>query len=181
MHPWPDQPITEIGEARAVVSRIDCQLGQQPAEEYMAYGDVFVLHSGPLEGLQDLTPEQWLYRYPANKFAAIITEVDLTQDLEEVASSVAVRNIGWSYVLATGDGFDHAGALAAEAALAAETSRIRLTTNVTQIVLRNPGVLAHQAATVDHISNGRAIAGLGAGVRTAMEAPMVAIRVGIPR
>lgn len=50
------------------------------------------------------------------------------------------------------------------AALAAETSSIRLATNVTQIVLRNPAVLAHQAVTVDHISGGRLELGLGTGL-----------------
>lgn len=50
------------------------------------------------------------------------------------------------------------------AALAADTESIRLATCVTQIPLRNPGVLAHQAITVDHISGGRLELGLGTGV-----------------
>lgn len=50
------------------------------------------------------------------------------------------------------------------AALAAETSTVRLATCVTQIPLRNPGVLAHQAVTVDHISGGRVELGLGTGI-----------------
>src|SRR5207249_7573886 len=40
-------------------------------------------------------------------------------------------------------------------ALAAQTSRIRIGTLVTPVGLRNPAVLARQALTVDHISNGR--------------------------
>ena len=51
------------------------------------------------------------------------------------------------------------------AALAVETSSIRLSTNVSQIPLRNPGVLAHQAVTVDHISGGRVELGIGTGLR----------------
>ena len=50
------------------------------------------------------------------------------------------------------------------AALAAETTTIRLATNVVQIPLRNPGVLAHQAVTVDHISGGRVELGIGTGL-----------------
>ncbi|UCE29477.1 MAG: LLM class flavin-dependent oxidoreductase [Candidatus Bathyarchaeota archaeon] len=50
------------------------------------------------------------------------------------------------------------------ASLASCTSHIRIGTLVTSIPLRNPAVLARQALTVDHISNGRLELGLGAGV-----------------
>lgn len=49
-------------------------------------------------------------------------------------------------------------------ALASETTSIRLAPNVAQIPLRNPGVLAHQAVTLDHVSNGRIDLGLGTGL-----------------
>ena len=49
------------------------------------------------------------------------------------------------------------------AALANATSRIRLGTLVTSIALRDPAVLARQALTIDHISNGRLEIGIGAG------------------
>lgn len=49
------------------------------------------------------------------------------------------------------------------AALAARTGRIRLGTMVTTITYRNPAILAREALTVDHISNGRLELGIGAG------------------
>jgi alkanesulfonate monooxygenase SsuD/methylene tetrahydromethanopterin reductase-like flavin-dependent oxidoreductase (luciferase family) len=52
------------------------------------------------------------------------------------------------------------------AALAVETTRIRLGSYVTQIPFRNPALLARQALAVDHISNGRLELGLGTGVLT---------------
>jgi len=51
-------------------------------------------------------------------------------------------------------------------AIAAHTSRIRLAAYVAQIPLRNPALLAHQALTADHISNGRLELGLGLGLTT---------------
>ena len=49
------------------------------------------------------------------------------------------------------------------AAVAAITERVELGTLVTPPFFRNPGVFAKQLATIDHISGGRVIAGLGAG------------------
>ena len=47
-------------------------------------------------------------------------------------------------------------------ALATHTSTIRIGTLVTNIIYRNPAVLARQAQTLDHISNGRLELGIGA-------------------
>lgn len=48
-------------------------------------------------------------------------------------------------------------------ALAARVPRVRVGTLVTTITLRTPAVLARQALTVDHVSEGRLILGMGAG------------------
>lgn len=49
------------------------------------------------------------------------------------------------------------------AALASITRNARLGTLVSGVTHRNPAVLAKMAATLDHVSNGRAVLGLGAG------------------
>jgi F420-dependent oxidoreductase-like protein len=49
------------------------------------------------------------------------------------------------------------------AAVAAITERAGLGTLVTPPFFRNPAILAKQIATLDHVSNGRAMVGLGAG------------------
>jgi F420-dependent oxidoreductase-like protein len=49
------------------------------------------------------------------------------------------------------------------AALAAVTERIRLGTLVSPATFRHPSVLARNAVTVDHVSNGRVEVGMGAG------------------
>ncbi len=48
------------------------------------------------------------------------------------------------------------------AALATHTHTIRIGTLVTNIIYRNPAVIARQALTIDHISNGRLELGIGA-------------------
>ena len=49
------------------------------------------------------------------------------------------------------------------AAVAAITTKVELGTLVTPPFFRNAGVLAKQIATIDHVSNGRTIVGLGGG------------------
>ncbi len=61
------------------------------------------------------------------------------------------------------------------AALAAKTNRVRLGTLVASLTLRNPAILARQAMTIDHISNGRLELGIGAG-----RAPLDHSMTGIP-
>ena len=54
-------------------------------------------------------------------------------------------------------------ALAVLAYLAARTKRVKLITSVVVLLMRNPFALAKQAATIDQLSGGRLILGLGAG------------------
>ncbi len=53
--------------------------------------------------------------------------------------------------------------VAAIAAVATHTSRIRLGTSVTEPIRRHPAMLANEWLTLDHFSKGRAILGIGAG------------------
>lgn len=48
-------------------------------------------------------------------------------------------------------------------AAAAVTSRVRVGTLVSPTTVHHPAVLANRAATIDHVSNGRMVLGLGAG------------------
>jgi probable F420-dependent oxidoreductase len=48
-------------------------------------------------------------------------------------------------------------------AVAARTERVRILPTITPIGFRNPALLAKMLCTLDHVSNGRVIAGLGAG------------------
>ena len=66
----------------------------------------------------------------------------------------------------TGSGSPWLEAWTLLAAVARETHRLRLSTLVTQIPLRDPAMLAHQALTVDHVSEGRLELGLGVGLTT---------------
>jgi F420-dependent oxidoreductase-like protein len=63
------------------------------------------------------------------------------------------------------------------AAMASETSRIRLGCMVTANTFRHPGVLAKIATTVDHLSGGRLEFGLGAGWNE-YEHAMLGLRLG---
>ncbi len=54
-------------------------------------------------------------------------------------------------------------AIAAMAALAAETQKARIGCHVFCVTYRNPGLLANSIMTIDHVSNGRVELGIGAG------------------
>jgi alkanesulfonate monooxygenase SsuD/methylene tetrahydromethanopterin reductase-like flavin-dependent oxidoreductase (luciferase family) len=54
-------------------------------------------------------------------------------------------------------------------AIAARTNRIKIGTLVTNVSLRNPSLLAKMSSTLDNISNGRLIVGLGTGDKMSRE------------
>jgi alkanesulfonate monooxygenase SsuD/methylene tetrahydromethanopterin reductase-like flavin-dependent oxidoreductase (luciferase family) len=66
------------------------------------------------------------------------------------------------------------------AALATITTRVRLGPLVSPVTFRHPAVLAKMAATLDHISGGRVILGLGAGGRVDEHRPY-GLPFGTPR
>ena len=79
---------------------------------------------------------------------------------------VDIGGVADHFVDWTGSGSPWLEAWTLLAALARETTRLRLSTLVTQIPLRAPAMLAHQALTVDHVSGGRLELGLGVGLTT---------------
>jgi phthiodiolone/phenolphthiodiolone dimycocerosates ketoreductase len=59
--------------------------------------------------------------------------------------------------------------IAAIAAVAVHTERVRLGTSVTESVRRHPAVLATEFLSLDHLSHGRVVLGIGAGERENIE------------
>ncbi len=99
-----------------------------------------------IEGQEGVTWEQWL---------------SLARAAEEAGLDGLFRSDHYSAIIRP-----VAGALDAWttlAALAANTSRIRLGTLVSPGTFRHPSVLARMATTVDHVSGGRVEVGMGAG------------------
>ncbi len=88
-------------------------------------------------------------------------------DLRTLWTTAETLGFNWISV------WDHLGSLrgtvdnfegvAMHAALACSTERVRCACLVYSIGYRSPLVLAEAAATIDHLSNGRAVLGLGAG------------------
>jgi alkanesulfonate monooxygenase SsuD/methylene tetrahydromethanopterin reductase-like flavin-dependent oxidoreductase (luciferase family) len=108
-----------------------------------------------------------LYFLPAGELSDPGTLIDLGVAAEEHGWDGFFL---WDHILRpTGQPQDLADVWVALAAVATMTSRIRLGPMVTPTARRRPQILARQAITLDHLSLGRLIVGLGLGVDTAGE------------
>src|SRR4051794_37359991 len=84
---------------------------------------------------------------------------------EQLAQAVAAERAGWDgvFVWEAAYGIDAWSLLAA---MAAVTSRVRIGTMLTPLPWRRPWKVASQVATVDQLSGGRAVLGIGVGAVT---------------
>jgi F420-dependent oxidoreductase-like protein len=87
------------------------------------------------------------------------------RDAAQLADRIGIDSV-WTwdhfYALSGDEERPNFEAFSILAGLAAATQRVRLGPMVAGITYRHPAVLANIAATIDHISNGRAICGIGA-------------------
>jgi len=86
---------------------------------------------------------------------------DLREDAQ-FAETIGLDAV-WLADQAVPDSLSILEAWTALAALAADTTRIRIGTLITNVALRNPMLLAREALTVDQVSGGRLDVGIGAG------------------
>ena len=101
-------------------------------------------------------PERWHRPWP-ELYAGIIEQVEAAEALGYDAAWVSEHHF-------VEDGYC-SGTLPMLAALSARTSRIRLGTNLMLLTMHHPLRVAEDGATVDIISNGRFMLGVGVGYR----------------
>src|ERR1041385_1240410 len=90
-------------------------------------------------------------------------------ELVELWQRIEANGYGWIsiwdhfYAATLGEGADCLEAVSMHAALACSTTRVTCGSLVYSVGYRHPAVLAKAVTSIDHLSNGRAAIGLGAG------------------
>lgn len=110
--------------------------------------------STPSERAQPMGKGVWLF--PSAPAGALVDAIVAADDLGLDEVWVADEGVGREPV-------------AVLSAAAGRTQRIRLAVGVTSPVLRHPGAIASSLATLDELSSGRAVLGLGIGGSMALE------------
>ena len=110
-------------------------------------------------GVQGHTVSGMRYGVSIPPFTDSATVLALTREAEEAGWDGVFLwdHIQWSVGMETHDPFVLLGAMARE------TERVRLGTMVTPVSRRRPWVVAKQMTTLDHLSAGRAVLGVGLG------------------
>jgi 5,10-methylenetetrahydromethanopterin reductase len=107
-------------------------------------------------GRERRRPRRGIWLFPGLPAAALVDSV------------VAAEDLGLDEVWIADEGVAR-DPIAILAAAASKTTRIRLATGITSPVLRHPGAIASSIATVDELSVGRALLGLGVGGAMSLE------------
>ncbi|MEV6292355.1 LLM class F420-dependent oxidoreductase [Streptomyces sp. NPDC051896] len=133
-----------------------------PSEERLSYGIQL-----PVQSQSTLYAEPW----EAAAGPADLVEIARAADRAGYAYVAACDHVGVPRRLAPAMGTVWYDPVATLAHLAAVTERVRLLSHVAVVGLRHPLLTAKQYATLDHLSGGRLVLGVGAGhVREEFEA-----------
>jgi 5,10-methylenetetrahydromethanopterin reductase len=105
----------------------------------------------------DAGPGEWATAQRSGNPATLRQAIERTVELGRMADHAGIESF---WCLEDPDGWD---AFAVLAAIARETSRLRVGTGVTNPYYRHPALIAASTSTLDLLSNGRAFLGIGRG------------------